>query len=430
MGHFLLPEPTGAEACWQPLSYASTGLPLFIDAMIREGAAPRTMEACVAGGALVGPVCESDLELDIGGRTADVVERILRDRGIPASKAETGGFFTCRLALNLENLETEISPLGPQYSRAAGERFTPPSSETLDASLEAVRPIPQVALKIIRMIRNQAYDMEDIAEETRRDQVISAKVIRLCNSPRFGMKLDAIDRALVMVGERHLLQFILSAALDDFFPEAEKGGYSLCKGGLYKHALGTAMTAENLARYTGRVEPDIAYTAGLLHDIGKVVLDQYIAAVAPLFYRRTQVEGYNLIDVEKEAFGMCHTEAGHLLAERWGLPRSLAEAIRCHHSPEQASVNPDLTHVIYVADLLMSRFMAGHELERMDTSMLAEGLTRLGIPLQDFPAVVDCMPRRSDSGAVMDHRVDSTGGSDPPGNFEGVAKSPLPSYLP
>jgi hypothetical protein len=78
----------------------------------------------------------------------------------------------------------------------------------------------------------------------------------------------------------------------------------------------------------------------------------------------------------------------------------------------------------------MSRFMAGHELERMDTSMLAEGLTRLGIPLQDFPAVVDCMPRRSDSGAVMDHRVDSTGGSDPPGNFEGVAKSPLPSYLP
>ncbi len=396
LGHFLLPEPTGMDGSWQPLSYAATGLPMLIQAMVRAGAFAERMEACIAGGALVGPLCETDLELDIGGRTTEVVEGILEERSIPVCKAETGGFFTCRLSLNLDDLESSISPLGPQYRQGTGKEFAPPDPADLDASVEEVSPIPQVALKIIRMIRNQAYDMEDVAEETRRDQVISAKVIRLCNSARFGMKLDAIDRALVMMGERHLLQAILTAALDDFFPDTEKGGYSLCKGGLYKHALGTAMTAEELAQYTGRVEPDIAYTAGLLHDIGKVVLDQYIAAVAPLFYRRTQVDGYNLIDVEQEAFGMSHTEAGWRLAKLWGLPESLAEAIRYHHRPEEGTVYPDLTHLVYVADLLMSRFMAGQELERMDTSWLGSGLTKLGIPLRDFPSVVDCVARKTD----------------------------------
>jgi len=392
LGHFLLPEPTGMDRLWQPESYAATGLPLLLEALEKEGASPRRMEACVAGGALVGPLSERDLELDIGGRTADVVERLLGKEGIPIRAQETGGFFTCRLSLNLETLQSRISPLGPESLGDEPQAFIPPSRQDLERAMERVRPIPQIALKIIRMIRQQSYDMEDVAEATRSDQIISAKVIRLCNSARFGMKTDAIDRALVMVGEKRLLQFILTAALDDFFPELETG-YSVCKGGLYKHALGSAMTAEGLANFTGLVPSDIAYTAGLLHDIGKVVLDQYIAPAAPLFYRRTQLGGESLIDVEKETFGLSHDEAGGLLAERWSLPESLADAIHHHHVPEKSSVNPELTDHVYLADLLMSRFVAGQELERIDTKALRPRLERMGIRPEQFPVVVERMPR-------------------------------------
>ena len=392
LGHFLLPEPTGMDRLWQPESYAATGLPLLLEALEREGAATGRMEACVAGGALVGPLSERDLELDIGGRTADVVEKILREEGIPIRSQETGGFFTCRLSLNLDTLQSRISPLGTELLQGEPQAFIPPCRQDLERAMERVRPIPQIALKIIRMIRQQSYDMEDVAEATRSDQIISAKVIRLCNSARFGMKTDAIDRALVMVGEKRLLQFILTAALDDFFPELETG-YSVCKGGLYKHALGTAMTAEGLANFTGLVSSDIAYTAGLLHDIGKVVLDQYIAPAAPLFYRRTQLEGENLIDVEKETFGLSHDEAGGILAERWSLPESLADAIRHHHVPENSSVNSELTDHVYLADLLMSRFAAGQELERIDTKALGPRLERMGIRPEQFPVIVERMPR-------------------------------------
>jgi putative nucleotidyltransferase with HDIG domain len=392
LGHFILPEPTGMDPFWQPEGYAATGLPLLLDALVQAGASVERLEASVAGGALVGPLSKQDLELDIGGRTAEVVEKILHKEGISILTEETGGFFTCRIGLNLDTLECRIEPLGQDLSWHPPAVPEPLSGERLEEALATVRPIPQIALKIIRMIRQNDYDMAGLAEETRRDQVISAKVIRLCNSARFGMKTDAIDRALVMVGEKRMMQFILTAALDDFFPEQESG-YSLCKGGLYNHALGTAMTAEKLANFTGRVPPDIAYTAGLLHDIGKVVFDQAIATVAPLFYRRIQTDGETLIDVERQTFGLSHDEAGGLLAERWSLPDGLFDAIRHHHIPENAESDPELTHHIYLADLLMSRFMAGNELDRLDTRALGPRLERLGIRPEQFPVIVDQMPR-------------------------------------
>lgn len=392
LAHYLLPEPTGMDFVWQPEAYAATGLPRFLDALELAGASVDRMEAIVAGGALVGRLSEHDLELDIGGRTAEVVEKILGQKGVPIRTQETGGFFTCRLGLNLETFQHHVAPFAPNLTDDASVEFVPPSAERIQKSLAKISPIPQIALKIIRMIRSRDYDMERVSEETRRDQVISAKVIRLCNSARFGINTDAIDRALVMIGENRLMQFVLTAALDDFFPERDMG-YSICKGGLYKHALGTAMTAEGLANFTGLVAPDIAYTAGLLHDIGKVVLDQYITPVAPLFYRLTQRHGIDLIDAEREAFGMTHEEAGGLLAERWSLSANLADAIRHHHIPENSTVDPELTHHVYIADLLMSRFVAGQELERIETTGLRSRLEKLGIRPDQLPVLVDRMPR-------------------------------------
>ncbi len=121
------------------------------------------------------------------------------------------------------------------------------------------------------------------------------------------------------------------------------------------------------------------------------------------------MEGVNLIDAEKEAFGFSHDEAGGLLAERWSLPRSLADAIRHHHVPENSTVNPELTHHVYLADLLMSRFRAGHELERLGTKALRPRLERLGIRPEQFPVIVDRMPRNVFSDGETEDRED--GGS-------------------
>jgi putative nucleotidyltransferase with HDIG domain len=393
--HLLLPEPTGADKDWHPENYASTGMPLFIRALCEAGASKSRLEACIAGGALVGPVSEMDLDLDIGGRTDEIVKEILALEGIPVLETETGGFFTCRLSLDLRNWESRIAPLGNPGNNVLQGPTLRPSQMQLEKAMEEVKPIPQIALKITRMIHDLNHSLQDMADDVRQDQVISAKVIRLCHSALFGsrMAIDSIDRALVMLGEKQFLQLVVSASLENFYPENGQG-YSLCKGGVYKHALGTALVCERLAGFTGKIKGDIAYTAGLLHDIGKVVLDQYVAAASPLFYRRSQLDGMDLIAVEEEQFGVTHPEVGGRLAQLWSLPEILTDVIRHHHHPERSTVNPELTHLVYLADLLMSRFLVGQELERLDTKDLVSRLQKVGIASNQLPKVVDSIPRQ------------------------------------
>ena len=290
-------------------------------------------------------------------------------------------------------MESHVEPLDtPESAFKSIER---PTIQEIEGAIKRVRPIPQIALKIIRMIRDANVSLKDISEELRTDQVLSAKVIRLCNSAFLGLgqKIDAIDRALVFLGEKQFLQLIISSSVEDFFPGTEKG-YSLCKGGIYKHALGTALVSEVLADFAGTVPSDIAYTAGLLHDIGKVVLDQNMAAAYPLFYRRIQEDGISLTVVEREEFGIDHAEAGGRLGEAWALPDNLIDVIRHHHDPEEATVDPQLSYVVYLADLIMSLFLAGQELERLNTNELAARLKAAGIKPEQFPRVIDSIPNR------------------------------------
>ena len=156
--HLLLPEPTGLERPWKAEIYASTGLPIFIQALCEAGANKKRLEACIAGGSLVGPVSRLDLDLDIGGRTTEVVRTILREDGMPINNEETGGFSGCRLSLDLDTLKTSIQPIYDHRSFTSDD-IERPTSEDIANIIHLVRPIPQIALKIARMINNKPNPM-------------------------------------------------------------------------------------------------------------------------------------------------------------------------------------------------------------------------------------------------------------------------------
>lgn len=377
--HILLPEPSGMSGIGRVENYARTGLPVFISALRDKIGERGSFKATIAGGALVGPVSELDLSLDIGGRTAEIVERILKSERIPVVKSETGGHFCCCLSLNLSNWESTIKPISvPEDEKRESIDF--PTMAQLESAIAKIKPIPQIALKLMRMVQDDSYSMGDMGTEIRKDQVISAKIIRLCNSAYFrqNTNVDSIERALVVLGEKRLLQLIISASMEGFF-SSSTGGYSLCKGGLFKHAVGTALISEKLASLNRKISTDIAYTAALLHDIGKIALDQFMDRAYPLFYRRTQERDEALVSVENELFGMDHTTAGGKLAELWGLPERLVDVIKYHHHPEKSEHDPDLSYLVYLADLLMSRFIVGQELERISTDSFHNCLERVGI---------------------------------------------------
>ncbi|MEW6264193.1 MAG: HDOD domain-containing protein [Thermodesulfobacteriota bacterium] len=390
--HLLLPEPSGESAAFRPELYASTGMPLFIQALIQEGAQKDRLQACLAGGALVGRVSPLDLSLDLGGRTTDVARSILNQEKIKVNLSETGGYLGCNLRLNLTNLESQIESVAPRIPIRTAD-LPKPGPEDIEAAIERVRPIPQIALKIIRVVNQGQYNWGEIGQEVRQDQVIGARVLHLCNSAALGLmvNVDSIDRALVILGEESLLQVVVSAACHDFFWQSDEG-YSLCRGGLYRHAVGTAILAEKIARRIKAVPPDLAYTAGLLHDLGKVTLDRFVRATSPHFYRRTDVEGDDLIELEKEILSVSHTEVGLKMAKKWRLSDALAEAIGFHHHPEMAVFNPPLCYLVFLADLLTTRYQAGQELEHFGSEKLAPALSRLGLKSAALPELVELIP--------------------------------------
>jgi putative nucleotidyltransferase with HDIG domain len=390
--HVLLPNPISTVAALQPEKYATTGIPLFIKALEQAGARRENLRACVAGGALVGPLTVQDLDLDIGGRTAEAAREILKANDITIAESETGGFFTCCLELDMATGAFLIEPAG-QSKIVKKKRVPPPSAEFIIQNLDTIKPIPQVALKVLRMTDQPDYDIESVTREVRQDQVISARVMKLANSAIFAAKrsIDSLDHALVFLGQEMLVKLILSAAVHGFYGQSEMG-YSLCKGGLYHHAIGCACISEALARKTDTVAPGMAYTAGLLHDIGKVILDQHVGEAFPLFYRKAVLENQDMMEIERIVFGIAHTQVGYLLATQWGFPRSLAEIIRFHHNPEKSHEHALLNQIVYLADLLMSRFNIGLELERMDTKKIDSCFKALDLEANQIADLVDAIP--------------------------------------
>ena len=389
--HLLLPEPASPGSSWSPGSYASTGLPLFIDTLLTAGAKMANLRAVVAGGALFGRISQQDLALNLGGRCIEKVHAILQDLQIPIIQEESCGFFPSILTLDTTSWQYQITT----RFESPAETGTPhqPDPREIAEDIRTITPIPQAALKIINLISEGDYAAEDIASTIETDQVLAAKILSLCNSALFSItrQIDSLADAVLILGEGHLLQMVATASVDSFLA-GRQGGYSMLKGGLYKHAVGVAHAAKLIAQDSGQAPAGVAYTAGLLHDIGKVVLDRYFVSFRPLFYQNQDQAGDDMIDLERHFLGTDHQQAGLLLATGWGLPESITQVIAHHHYPEQAGSHQELVHLVYVADLLTSWYLTGQEFERINSDALQSRLEFLKMSASQLPGLVDRVP--------------------------------------
>jgi putative nucleotidyltransferase with HDIG domain len=377
--HVLLPETASGIENPEDDAYARTGMPKFLKALMDAGCRPEHMEATLAGGALIGRITHLDLNLDIGGRILEIVQRMLADASIKIKNSECGGCYGRHLTLNCRTLVCRIEPSTPSGSVELKPVKQLTSAE-LDQAIARIKPIPQVVLTIMRMIRSNDYSAKEIAREMQKDQVISAKVINICNSAFVSpsREIQSVNQALVMLGERFVSHIILSLYLGSFL-HGYNQGYSMSLGGLYHHSISTAVIAERIARLTKTIDPDLAYLAGLTHDIGKVVLDQYVGPARPHFYRKMNMGSMDLLTAEKTILGFTHCEAGTRLAELWSLPSFLVDTIAHHGKPENAQNDPTLTYAIHLANLLNVRFCVGAALEGIGIEDMEGCLDHLGI---------------------------------------------------
>ncbi len=399
--HILLPEPVSSFAPEYPEKYASTGIPLFLQELYSMGAKPSNMVATVAGGALVGPLSHQDINLDIGGRSTEIAMDILCKEGIKIKKSETGGFFTCTLELNFKSGEALIKPAWNPYKRddintdSLNIETERPSKGSIEDTIESLTPIPQTALKIMRIVQQDNYNFDSILKQLKQDQVLAAQTIKMCNSAMFSgkIKIGTLKDALLILGESALINYVVTAAIRNCFSQSDNNGYSLCRGGMFFHSVGCAVTSQIIAKITGKADPTTAYTAGLLHDIGKVVLDQYIAKFHPLFFRELHHKKADYLTSEQKILGITHCQTGIMLAKKWCFSDLLIDVIEHHHEPLNSALqNRNIVGIVHVADILMSRFHNGFETDKMKSENFSQILSNLGLSEEDMPKIIDSIP--------------------------------------
>lgn len=211
--------------------------------------------------------------------------------------------------------------------------------------LTALPTLPGVVRFVSMLVEDGNASMQEVGETISKDQVLSAKILRMVNSPFYGFpgRISSVTHALVLLGFSVVKGIILSTAVFDNLGKEHRG--------LWEHSLGTAVISRRIARAMGAADSEEIMIAGLLHDLGKVIL----AVVEPEQYsqcmRAAHAARVHISVAEKQSFGVDHTEVAQWACDKWHLPSRLVDVLCAHHKPHLARENPEGAAIVHVADV-------------------------------------------------------------------------------
>jgi putative nucleotidyltransferase with HDIG domain len=183
------------------------------------------------------------------------------------------------------------------------------------------------------------------------DQALAASVLQMANSAGMGYNAEctSLNDAVMRLGLKRVKVLVLGAASSG--PLTRRlNGYRLGAGELWNHSVTTAMTAQWISRYVRYPDPEEAYVAGLLHDMGKLILDQYMMVDYLRLLELMRQYKLAMWQVEEKLLGIDHPTIGSLMARKWNFPVVLVDAIRYHHAPSLARTRHQLAAIINVAN--------------------------------------------------------------------------------
>jgi putative nucleotidyltransferase with HDIG domain len=221
-------------------------------------------------------------------------------------------------------------------------------------------PFPDVVWKVMPLIQKTA-PVSEIESVIKFDPVITAKVLAYSQSPHFSRRhtISSLRDAIVRLGEQQLIQVIATACSARYFADQTPEGYDLREGELWEHAVGTALMTEIVGRRLGFKNTLTAYTAALLHDIGKTVLSHYVTSYFDPILSLVKKKKMRFLDAEREILGIDHQQLGTLIGQQWRLPPEVIVAVGFHHSPKQAETNRQLVSLVYVSNRMVSALGIG-----------------------------------------------------------------------
>ncbi|WP_414661461.1 HDOD domain-containing protein [Horticoccus sp. 23ND18S-11] len=256
------------------------------------------------------------------------------------------------------------------------------SAEALVQGARTLQAPSATVVRLLTLLDQPEADYDEVIAVVSRDVVLSAKLLAVCNSAMYGLArpVASLDHGVLYLGFGEIHRLVMALSFGGSIG-VELPGYDMAAGTLWQHAIVTALLTPRVAAVATSTGADtsIAYTAGLLHDIGKLVIGQAISADARhALHERVRLGGLTLIDAEKEVIGCDHAEVGATLLRKWRLPEIIVEAVAAHHRLP-ATGGASLAAVVHVADALAHQSGASPGWESFAVMHDASAVTTLGL---------------------------------------------------
>ena len=214
--------------------------------------------------------------------------------------------------------------------------------------------LPTIVAKIIELVEDPNTSASTLGKLISSDQVFTAKILKLANSAFYGFprKISTVTLAIVVLGFETLKNLGLSVSVIERFSKISANGY-FDMTLFWEHSIGCGVASKMLARdFSYRISGEV-FVAGLLHDIGKLVINQYLKSEFEEVVGLVKEEDILFIEAEERVMkGITHADVGGWLADRWNLPPQLVDAITYHHHPERCVRHPKVASIVHFADAL------------------------------------------------------------------------------
>ncbi|NLE60908.1 MAG: HDOD domain-containing protein [Planctomycetes bacterium] len=285
------------------------------------------------------------------------------------------------------------------------------------AKIGGIQPLPNTVLRLVMVVNDPSSTVNDIVEVIKYDQAVTGQILRICNSAYFGLSREvrSLNEAIRYLGMIKVLQLVMAVHTNALL-STRQPGYELAPGMLWKHSVAVALAASAFAeRMALDKHVSTAFTAGLLHDVGKVVLSEHVAADFAKIMDLVANDKVSFIEAEQAVLGISHCEVGTKVARTWQLPEQITQSIQFHHSPNEVDPPDPVLDAVYLGNtvcLMMGVGLGTDGLSyRADAAVVERhGLTESDLEFIGAQMMVDLKHVEQSFGDAADVKAGETSG--------------------
>ena len=261
------------------------------------------------------------------------------------------------------------------------------------SAIKSLEPFPDVAIRVVQLSSKEDIVPEELIAVIETDPGLTAKVLKLCNSAYYGFQreIGSIRDAGNMLGVTVLVNLVVTSCASKYFRDYG-AAFGSAQNTLWERSIANALASRLLASLRHEVDTERAYTAGLLQNIGHIVLERFLIKERTLITQELD-EGAHLLEAEQHVLGLHHAELGARLATRWNFPDELVDAVRFHHQPERSAESSALTDVMHLAESLTWSIGYGEGFEGRSYGVSKSCIDRGGVNKTNFLAMKQLLQR-------------------------------------